>query len=1141
MVTLRRFLYGSAVLVASLFAGLTQGQAQTQGRLLRFPDIHGSQIVFSYGGDLWLTTTDGGMARRITTSPGLELFPHFSPDGKWIAFTGQYDGNFNVYVVPAAGGQPKQLTFVADIGEVPERMGPNNEVIAWTPDSKRIVFLSRRDSFNEWFGHLWTVSVDGGLPERLPIDRGGLLAFNADGSEMIYNRIFRNFRTWKRYTGGMAQKLSRWNFKTHAYEQLTDDDWTDTFPMWSGDTVYFVSDRGEGHLLNLYSMDLKSRAVKELTHYTDYDVEWPSLNGGQIVYQHGGWLYLFDTSTEKTRQLDIEVDGDSNEARAHWAPTAKLIDSADLSPDGKRAVLTARGDVYTVPAEHGATRNLTQTPGIREQNVAWSPDGRWIAYESDATGEQAIYIRPQDGMGPEQEITTGGPEFLMPAVWSPDSTKLAYTDSSLHLYYVDIHDKKPVLVDTATYDEFHNYSWSPDSKWIAYDKTPENRYPMIELYSLDAKSITDATTDFYPSFNPVFDPGGKYLYFISLRTFNEVLGPIDDEFANPQAENVFAITLRADEASPFAPQSDEVAVKKPEEAPAPGGPATAKAPEPPAGAKGAEPAAGAKTADHPPVGEKTGDEAKKKEPFRIDLDGIQSRIVSLPTPPGNLGGLAAADGFVYYAANPTVGFSGPLPGLTPEIHVFDLDKRKDQVLLSGAGLFSVSFDGKKLLYADMPDKFGIIDAAPPAGPEHHVGDGALNLAEVRADIDPQAEWKEMFDEAWRQERTFFFEKSMNGVDWKAERAKYEPLLPYVTDRYDLTYVIGEMFSDLSNSHMYVGGGDYPDLHPVNVGMLGADFALDAASGRYKIAHILPGANWAQQLRSPLTQPGVNVHQGDYLLAIDGRQLNAPQNPYEWFVNTAGQNVRLTVNSKPTMEGSHEVVVQPLGNEFKLRELDWIESNREKVDKLSGGKIGYVYLPDMGPSGLNEFVRQYYPQIRKQAIIFDVRYNGGGNVDQIILEKLRRILAGMETARNWAPNTIPDNVFNGYMACVTNHYAASDGDFFTYFFKFYKLGPVIGTRTWGGVRGIRGEVPLMDGGYVTRSEFSLYGLNSQWLIENHGVAPDIEVEDNPDQLAAGHDPQIEKAVDYLMKEIQEHPKVLPPAPPDLPAYPSGPGM
>ena len=1121
MVALRRTIIGLAVALVFVLAGATSPLADQppEGRLLRFPNIHGSRVVFSYGGDLWLTSTDGGVARRITTSPGLELFPHFSPDGKWIAFTGQYDGNFNVFVIPAEGGEPRQLTFVPDIGPIPERMGPNNEVVAWTPDSKRIVFLSRRDTFNDWFGHLWTVSVDGGLPERLPIDRGGLLAFNSDGSEMIYNRIFRNFRTWKRYTGGMAQKLSLWNFKTHEYEQLTNDEWTDTYPMWSGDTVYFASDRGPDHRLNLYSMDLKSRAVRQLTHFKDFDVEWPSLNGDQIIFENGGWLYLFDTKTEKSRKLTVQIEGDFDAVQKHWVSTATLIDSADISPDGKRAAFTARGDVYTVPAEHGSTRNLTETPGIREQNVAWSPDGRWVAYLSDRTGEQAIYIRPQDGMGPEQQITTGGSEFLMQPVWSPDSSKIAYANSSLQLFYVDIHEKHPVLVDTAKFGEITNYSWSPDSKWLAYDKTPENGYPIIELYSLADQKVSNATTDFFPSFNPVFDPAGKYLYFLSFRTYNEVLGVYDAEFSNPQAAKIYAVTLRADEASPFAPQSDEVTVKSSDVSASSGG-----------AAQSSQSAAQSKPEE----------KNETKQPFRIDLDGIQNRVVALPTPPGNYGNLAAADGRVFYTSFPTFGFSGPLPGSEPEVHVFDLAERKDHVLVSGATGYALSADGKKLLYQSESNTYGIVDATA-AGAPHHIGDGALDLSGLRAEIDPRAEWKQMFNEAWRQERTYFYEKAMNGVDWPAERDKYAQLLPYVADRYDLDYLIGEMFGELSNSHMYVGGGDYPDLHPVNVGLLGADFELDPSSGRYKFARILPGENWDGTLRSPLTEPGATAHAGDYLLAVNGRELRAPQNPYELFVNTANQNVTLTVNSTPSVQGAREVVVQPVASEFKLRELDWIDTNREKVDKLSDGKIGYVYLPDMGASGLNEFVKQYFPQIRKQGIIFDVRYNGGGNVDQIILERLRRILAAMGTARNWATNTVPANVFYGYMACLTNHYAASDGDFFTYFFKFYKLGPVIGTRTWGGVRGIRGDIPLMDGGYITRSEFSLYGLDSQWIIENHGVEPDIVVENTPDKLAAGHDPQMEKAVDLLMQQIREHPKVLPPPPPELPPYPKGPGL
>jgi tricorn protease len=551
--------------------------------------------------------------------------------------------------------------------------------------------------------------------------------------------------------------------------------------------------------------------------------------------------------------------------------------------------------------------------------------------------------------------------------------------------------------------------------------------------------------------------------------------------------------------------------------------------------------------------------------FRIDLDGIQNRIVALPTPPGNLQSLGAAKNLVFYVVAPVQGLSGPLPGESYSLHAYDLKDRKDHVLLAGADGFAVSFDGRKLLYSApkegtgggegggaSPHTYGIIEIKVPSGegqssepasakPLANVGDGALKLDGMRMELDPPAEWTQIFNEVWRQQRDYFFESSMNGVNWQKEREKYAPLVPYVADRLSMTYVLGELIGELSNSHTYVGGGDYPDLDPVNVGLLGADLAPDNASGYYRIAKIYPGENWNPALRSPVTEPGVIAKEGDYLLAVNGRPMRIPQNPEELFVNTVNQAVTITLNSKPTTEGSHNIVVRPIATEFGLHQLNWIESNRRKVEKLSGGRIGYVYLPNMGAEGLNEFVKQYFPQIRKEGMIFDVRYNGGGFVDQIIFERLRRVLAGMESARNWESDTEPPNVFNGYMACITNHYAASDGDYFSYFFKVYKLGPLIGERTWGGVRGIRGEIPLIDGGYITRPEFSLYGLDNQWLIENRGVQPDIVVDNTPGEVIAGHDPQMEKAVELVMQEITAHPKKLPPRPPDLPAYPPGPGL
>jgi tricorn protease len=753
-----------------------------------------------------------------------------------------------------------------------------------------------------------------------------------------------------------------------------------------------------------------------------------------------------------------------------------------------------------------------------------------------------LYVRSQDGQGAETRITFDGSMHRLAPQWSPDSRKLLYADKSLRLFYVDVQEKKPVLIDRGHYSDLTEYVWSPDSRWVAYAKTAENYNRVIYLYSLAGQKITPVTTSFYSSHTPAFDPDGRYLYFLSERDYNEVLGVYDVEFANPKATRVYVVTLRTSEPSPFAPQSDEVTLKPPEiPTPVPGTPP---------GAQGVAEPRGQKVAATPAT--------PAKQPFRIDLAGIGQRIVALPIPPGTYRGLEAASGRVFYGSAPIIGLSGPLPGETPAVHVFDLKERKDHVLLEGTELFTLSFDGRKVLYSapaasaggateddaqPPPRVYGIVDAVVPgaSAPPHKVGDGVLNLAELQTEVDPHAEWKEIFNDVWRQERDYFYEPAMNGVDWAAEREKYAQLLPYVADRYDLTYVLGEMIGELSNSHTYVGGGDYPDLHPVNVGLLGADFEADSQHGLYRFKKIYPGENWKATLRSPLTEPGVAVHEGDYLLAVNGRPLRVPQNPYELFVNTANQNVTLTVNGRPAEDGAHEVVVRPLSNDFALHEMDWIESNRRRVDKATGGRVGYVYLADMGAHGLNQFVEQFFPQIRKQGLIIDIRYNGGGFVDQLIFERLRRVLAGMEAARNFSSGTEPAPVFHGYLACVTNHYAASDGDYFSYFFKKYKLGPLIGTRTWGGVRGIRGLIPLMDGGYITRPEFSLYGLDSRWVIENHGVEPDIVVDNRPDLVMAGHDPQLEKAIDVLMQEIREHPKTLPPRPPDLPAYPAGPGL
>src|SRR6266567_7160288 len=1004
------------VLLVIACSSLVLAQENQEGRLMRFPDIYKDKVAFMYGGDLWLASTSGGTARRITSHQGRELFPKFSPDGKWIAFTGQYDGNFNVYVMPSTGGQPKQLTFYQGSAQpLNDRMGVHDEVVTWTPDSKRIVFLSRRDASNGWVKREFTISIDGGLPQPLPMDQGGLLSYSPDGNRVAYNVIFRNFRTWKRYTGGLAQSITLYDLKNNTSEDVPHAEYTDTFPMWHGNKIYFSSDRDGEHHFNLYSYDLGSKQVEPVTHFTDWDVMWPSLGPDAIVFENGGYLYTYDFQSPEPKKLTIYLPGDRNQAMKHWDNVSKLVTDFDIAPDGKRAVIAARGDVFTVPAKEGSIRK--------------------------------------------------------------------------------------------------------------------------------ASAITSSMTN---SFGAQFDPEGKYLYYLSDRDFNEVLGNVDFEFANPKTTRVYVVTLKKDEASPLGVQSDETVVKKAEPEPATVEQDATDDAKMKKSAKKDEGKTGDPDKDKTKDKDKEKDKKEKEKPVevKIDLDGIQDRVVAVPTDPAVIRSFAAAKGFLYYSTAPIQGLSGPLPGEGPAVHVYDLKERKEKTLIENVQHFALSFDGSKLLYQDDgggprgTHTYGIIDAKP-AGEPKKVGDGALSLNGMRGEIDPPQEWKQIFNEVWRQERDYFYEASMNGVDWQKMREKYAQLLPYVSDRYSLTYIMGEMIGELSNSHTYVGGGDFPDLHPVNVGLLGVDYDLDAASGMYRIKKIYPGENWNQALRSPLTEPGINVKEGDYLLAVNGRPLRAPQNPYELFVNTANETVMLTVNSKPSEDGSRNVQVKPINDEYDLRELNMIETNRKKVDAATGGKVGYIYLPDMGGPGLNEFVKQYFPQIRKQGLIIDVRYNGGGFVDELIFERLRRILAGMDSARNWESGTVPPNVFHGSMVCLTNHYAASDGDLFSYAFKYYKLGPLIGERTWGGVRGIRGNTPLMDGGYITRPEFARYDLNSKWIIENKGVQPDIVVENRPEEVVSGKDPQLDRAIQEVMKAIQENPKKLAPRPPDLPAYPEGP--
>lgn len=1095
-----------AVLLPSLtILVLAAGAARANDTLMRYPALHADNVVFEAHGNLWEVNRAGGTARRLTTDPGFDIMPRFSPDGKWIAFTGQYRGNTDVYVIPAGGGDAKRLTFHSDVvADAPLRWGPDNMVVTWTPDSKNIVFLSRRNTYNSWFGQLFEVPLTGGLPTQLPIPKGGMLTYSPDGRSIAYNRIFRNFRTWKRYQGGLAQDVWLYNFVTKKSTRITHYPGTDSDPLWYGHVIYFLSDRGSEQRKNLWVYDLDTKRFRQVTHFKDYDIDWPSLGDSGIVFQEGGALYVMDLPSEQLHKLDVNVPDDGTRTGPRWVDASKYIQSTDtagdtnlaLAPNGKRALLQARGDLWSLPKEHGPSRDLTDTSNAEEEYPAWSPDGKWIAYATDVSGEDQIAVRPADNSGAQKILTEFKTGYFYGPSWSPGSDKLAFSDNLHRLWYLDVKSRKLTQVAEDPWNEMHDDSWSPDGRWLAYSITAPNQMRQIYLYKLADGKATRISSPMNSDMGPVFDPQGRYLYFASMRHENPTFSESEFNVATLQMYGVYVVTLAKDTPSPFAPQDDTgiLSGKKPGKQPGPWKPGDSK-------------------------------------PIHIDLDGLMSRAVPLPIPAANITGLAATPGHVYYSTAPNQTIAGPLPGVQPELHVYDLAKRGDKTLVTGLAGWTLSADGSTLLYNTPDGKFFTRDAAPDAKPK------PLDTSHLWVQVNPVEEWNEMFDMAWRLERDFFVNREMNGVNWQAVRERYARLLPLMGSREDLNYLIGQIIGELSNSHTYVGGGDMDySVHRTPTGLLGADFGLDQASGRYYFKTIYPGDNTRANYRSPLTEPGVNVKAGDFLLAVNGRELQAPTNPYSLFVGSANQDVDITVADTAAGKNRRTLLVKTIPNELDIRLKAWIDHNREEVNKLSDGKIGYLYMSDMEAQGMDQFIRQFYPQITKQGLIIDDRYNGGGFIDQIVLERLRRVLIGMNSNRERVAAPIPQQVSDSYKVTLINHYSASDGDIFPYFFRKYGLGPLIGTRTWGGVRGIRGYWPLLDNGYITIPEGTLYGLDSQWVIENHGVEPDMKVDNLPEDVMRGYDAQLHTAVEYLMQKIKAHPLNLPPPPPLIPAYP-----
>ena len=1070
-------------------AAVTAGVfSQQEARLLRFPAIHGDKIVFTYAGDLYTVSSAGGVARKLTNDVGYEMFARFSPDGKWLAFTGQYDGNTEVYLMPAEGGVPKRLTFTAtlDRDDVSDRMGPNNIVMAWK-DNSHIVFRSRMNEPNDFKGQLFTVSIDGGLPEQLPLPRGGFCSFSPDGKKMVYNRVFREFRTWKRYRGGQADDVWLYDFDTKTTTDLTNNPAQDIIPMWGGNKIYFTSDRDENKRLNLYSYDLTSKETKQLTSFADFDVKFPSLGDNAIVFENGGFIYRFDLATEKAEKVSIFLDEDLAIGRTSVVDASKSIANYEISPDGNRALFGARGEIFTVPAKYGNTRNLTNTSGVHERNSKWSPDGKWIAYISDASGEDEIYMMPQDGSAPGTQLTKNGDTYKYQCYWSPDSKKIMWADKKLRLQYVDIESKKVTPVAQASAWEFTDYAWSPDCKWIAFAKPEDSSMTNIYLYSLEKKEAVAVTDGWYSSYDPAFSSDGKFLYFVSDRSFNPTLGQTELDHVYNDMAKIYFVTLSKETKSPFEPKSDEVKIKE----------------------AGKDPEKSDKKKD---------DKEESKPQVKVDIDGLQQRIAGIPVTAANYGNLTSSGDKLYYIRNGSKDEKA-------KFLFYDFEKLKETELGEFNG-FEISADGKKAIVGQ-DGSYAIIDV-PTSKIEIKE---KLNLSDMKVKVDHHAEWNQIFNEAWRQMRDFYFAPNMSGVDWEKVRRNYAQLVPYVNHRADLTYILGEMIGELSTGHTYVGGGEMPHAERIKTGLLGAKIERDPVSKYYRIVKILRGQNWDNTLRSPLTEIGVNAKEGDYIIAVNGKPATEINNIYESLVGTVGKQVTLTLNGEPKEEGSHETVVVPTGDEHELYYFNWVQTNIDKVSKATNGRVGYVHIPDMGFHGLNEFVKYYYPQLTKEALIVDVRGNGGGFVSPMIIERLDRQIAMIDIARNTSFSVDPSGTMVGPKVMLLDEFSASDGDIVAYRFKQYKIGPVIGKRSWGGVVGIRGTLPFLDGGFLNKPEFSRYDIEGkEWIMEGHGVDPDIVVDNDPAKEYIGIDEQLNKAIEVIQEQMKTHPAKLAPPPP-----------
>lgn len=1075
-------------------------------KLLRFPDVCGDRVAFTYAGDLWTASTAGGTAIRLTAAPGLEQSARFSPDCSRIAFTGEYGGDDQVYAIAASGGEPTQLTFYPAQGPLPQRWGFDNQVYGWTPDGKAVLFRSSQEAINS-NPRLYTVPADGGLPTALPMPTAGSGQYSPDGSKIVYSPKYRDFRTWNRYVGGWAQDLYIYDFAAKSASNITNDPNTDRDPMWIGDSVYFLADRDEH--LNLYRYDTGSTETTQLTHYKGADARWASDDGkGQITFEVDGVLHVYDVAANTDRALDITVPSDLVRTRAEERSVKDQVEDFSLSSNGKRALFVARGELFSLPLKDGITLNLTHTPGVHEREVAWAADGKRIAYVSDQSGEEAIWIRDADGANPKQ-LTRESYGRLYAPRWSPDGTRIAFVDSESRLRVVPASGGAVAVIADDHGISRREHQWSPGGHYLAFTQTDtETLLTQLWVHDFAAGNSVRVSDARFDGFSPSFSPDGKFLYFLGNREWTPQISSIEWNFASNRSTGVFALALRKDVEDPFAPRNDSASSDDKHD----------EADQKP-------------DADHA-KGAKDGSKTAAKVNDHIDFDGLGERLVRAPIDPDNIAGIVITNKAILYFVSDGF-YYGREGAFKSKLKAWSFEERESSDVFEGVNGVSISDDGSTALVMNG----GAYKAIDLTAGKPEPKDVSLDGLYMR--VDPKAEYAEVFRETWRRFRDHFYVSNMHGYDWTALRAKYEPMLAWVGDRSDLNYLLGQMVAELSAGHAYVSGGDLGLPEKPHVGLLGASFALDAASGQYRIAKILAGENAEERYRSPLTELGIEVNEGDYIVAINGQALTANDSPYRLLRTAPGQLVQLTVNSKPGSAGSRTVLVKPIASEEPLHYYAWVQRNREYVAKASNGEFGYLHIPDMGPDGIREFIKWFYPQLRKKGMVIDVRDNGGGNVSAMVIERLSRKVLGLDYARGTdITGTYPAQTFLGHLVALCNGTTASDGDIFSYMFKQSKLGPLIGTRTWGGVVGITSWGPAIDGGEIFVPQFATASAAGQYVVEGIGVDPDIVVEQDVAAQLAGQDPQLDRGIAELKKAVAAAPVSLPERPADPIKAPEG---